>query len=785
MLVLMPTAKDGERMRVVLADAEVAIVVCRDMQEFCEKIADGAAIALLTEEAVTADHSGCLAQVLRAQPAWSDLPLVVIARPGAGEARSVVLREAMNATLVERPLRARSLISVVRGALLARRHQYELRDHLLERERDAAALRESEARARNLLDTQKAFTDNMNEGLYSVDEKGLVTYLNPAAEALFGWTSAELIGRRMHNVIHYKHLDGTPFPEEECAGLGVLRDGTPCRDHDDVFIRKDGSFFPVIFSASPLIKDGRRVGLVVVFRDVTERRQAEDAMARLAAIVESSDDAIVSKTLDGVIRSWNSGAERLFGYTADEAVGQQIMLIIPRELQEQELEILARLRRGDRIENFETVRVTKSGRRLDVSLTMSPILDGAGRVIGASKVARDITERKRTERALRQADRRKDEFLALLAHELRNPLAPIRNGLQIMRLTVDLNALAATRGMMERQLSHMVRLIDDLLDVSRINEDKLELRRSRVSLADVISSAVETARPLIDDAKHELFISMSPEPIILDADLTRLSQVISNLLANSAKYTERGGSIWLTAERSGAEVVVTVRDTGIGIPKEALPTLFNMFSQVGRSIDRSAGGLGIGLALVKTLVEMHGGSVTAASDGPGRGSTFVVRLPALGNDARRAPTKSEDNGQASSGPKRRILVADDNRDSAASMTMLLGLLGNEVRAAHDGEEALKVAEAFRPEVVLMDVGMPKLDGYEATRRIREQPWGEEMVIVALTGWGQAGDRAQSMAAGCDGHLVKPVNLPDLKNLLAESAPELERNPRSSRLIRNC
>jgi PAS domain S-box-containing protein len=513
--------------------------------------------------------------------------------------------------------------------------------------------------------------------------------------------------------------------------------------------------------------------------------QAE-TQARLAAIVESAQDAVISKTLDGTIRSWNAEAERLFGYTAEEAVGRPITLIIPPERHEEEHEIVSRLGRGERIEHFETVRMAKDGRRIEISLTVSPIRNAAGVVVGASKVARDITDRKRTEEALREADRRKDEFLALLAHELRNPLAPLRNGLQIIRLAAaDAVAVARARAMMERQLGHLVRLVDDLLDVSRIGRNKMELRRSRLLLTDVLSSALETARPAIEAAAQELIVALPAEPVHLDADLTRLAQVFSNLLTNSAKYTERGGRIWLAAELRGGEVEVSVRDTGIGIPAHALPHIFEMFSQVDRSVERATGGLGIGLALVKGLVEMHGGTVTAESAGPGRGSTFTVRLPVLESLLERVSPEAPAARPVANRPRRRILVVDDNRDTTRSMAALLELAGNEVCTAHDGVEAVAAAERFRPEVVLMDVGMPSLNGYEATRRIREQPWGRDMAIVAVTGWGQEGDKARSQEAGCNGHLVKPIALSELENLLAElpgRGPGTERSipPRARR-----
>ena len=337
-------------------------------------------------------------------------------------------------------------------------------------------------------------------------------------------------------------------------------------------------------------------------------------------------------------------------------------------------------------------------------------------------------------RELRDADRRKDEFLATLAHELRNPLAPIRNGLQILRLSGMENGMVAdARAMMERQLSQMVRLVDDLLDVSRITRNKLDLRKQRVTLAAVVHSAVETSRPLIEQSRHTLSLTLPPGPVHIDADPVRLAQVFSNLLNNSAKYTEPGGRIWLTAEVSGHEVAVRVRDTGLGIPADALPRIFEMFSQVDRNMERAQGGLGIGLTLVRRLVEMHDGKVEARSDGPGRGSEFTVRLPLAAEDAVARPLPPDDGPTATS--NRRILIVDDNRDSAMSLGMMLGLMGNETRTAHDGLAAVEAAAEFRPDLILLDIGLPKLNGYDACRRIRKQPWSAGMVIVALTGWG--------------------------------------------------
>ena len=367
--------------------------------------------------------------------------------------------------------------------------------------------------------------------------------------------------------------------------------------------------------------------------------------------------------------------------------------------------------------------------------------------------------------SLREADRHKDVFLATLAHELRNPLAPIRSGLQVLRLSNEPAAQERARGMMERQLGQLVRLVDDLLDISRINRGKLELRKSRIDLASVIDNAVETVRPLIESKGHELIVKVPPAPVYLDADLTRLSQVFWNLLNNSAKYTDPGGRIELIARVDDKEVVVVVRDNGMGIPAAALPGLFNMFSQVDHSLERSQGGLGIGLALVKGLSEMHGGGVAVRSAGLGKGSEFEVRLPvAQGGAETNAPSRKEDAGSA----PMRVVVVDDNRDGAASMAMMLSLAGHQTRTAHDGLEAIELAEAFRPEVLLLDIGLPKLNGYDTCRRIREQPWGKEMFIVAVTGWGQDEDRRRSEESGFDRHVVKPISFEALQEILAEA-----------------
>ena len=362
----------------------------------------------------------------------------------------------------------------------------------------------------------------------------------------------------------------------------------------------------------------------------------------------------------------------------------------------------------------------------------------------------------RADAALREADRQKDEFLATLAHELRNPLAPIRNAVQILLLkgqgVPDLHWAA---DVIDRQVNQMTRLVDDLLDVSRITTGKLELRREIVDLSTAIQDAVETSRPLIDQDGHRLSISLPARPLPVDADLVRLAEVFSNLLNNAAKYTEKGGRIELSVEVHERTAVVSVKDSGIGIPAELLPTVFNLFTQVDRHLHRSQGGLGIGLTLVKRLVEMHGGEVEARSAGAGLGSEFIVRLPLV--VVEQAEPRKPKQPKKPDATKHRVLVVDDNKDGAETLGMMLGLMGNEIRLAHDGQAAVEAAEEFRPDVILLDIGMPVLDGYEACRRIRSQAWGKSMTLIALTGWGQDADRKRTKEAGFDHHLVKPVD----------------------------
>jgi PAS domain S-box-containing protein len=494
--------------------------------------------------------------------------------------------------------------------------------------------------------------------------------------------------------------------------------------------------------------------------------------ALLAAIVDSSDDAIVSKTLEGRILSWNRGATRIFGYEPHEVIGKPITIIIPPELHAEEQQILERLSRGERIEHFDTVRLTKDGRRIAISLTVSPVQDANGTIIGASKVARDVSERKLAEErlkesqeALRLADRRKDEFLALLAHELRNPLAPIRYALAANKKPGRTpEQCRQAEEIIERQVTHMSRLLDDLLDISRITRGALELKKTRCELTSIIGAAIETARPILDTKRHTLVLELPREPVQLQADVVRLAQVFSNLLINAAKYTDPGGRIQLRAFQQDDEVVVSVRDNGIGISADMLPRVFHMFFQSRSALARAEGGLGVGLSLVRGLLALHGGSVEARSEGPGQGSEFTVRLP-LG-DATSAVTDAETEAeQISADAGLKILVVDDNQDAADTCAMLLETSGHHVQTAYTGRQALELARTFRPHAVLLDIGLPDVNGYELAEQIRATRWGRDTVLVAVTGWGQEEDRQRAVAAGFDHHLVKPISAETVEMLL--------------------
>jgi len=506
-------------------------------------------------------------------------------------------------------------------------------------------------------------------------------------------------------------------------------------------------------------------------------QQGEVYAAQLAAIVASADDAIVSKTLDGIITSWNRAAERLFGYTEAEVVGKSIKIIIPRERLAEEDEIISRLRRGESIEHFETERQAKDGRLIPISLTVSPILRN-GRVVGASKIARDVSERKQLEAEreearrsaqlalaeARLANQAKDEFLAMLAHELRNPVGVIVNALAVLDRQAAGPQHERARSLIGRQAHHLARLLDDLLDVARIGGGLVELERMPVDLRVIVEQAAESERDRTDAKRQRLIVALGEAPATVMGDPVRLQQIVGNLLNNAWKYTPAGGTIWITLALERDHAVVTITDNGPGIPPDKLETVFDLFVQGNQTLARTEGGLGIGLTLVRQLVELHGGDVRAGRAGPGGGARLTVRLPI----ARGVTVPSAAPAAAATAPAQRVLVVEDNPDGREMLATVLRMLGHEVFEAATGTEAIDLAVRHVPAVVIIDIGLPDIDGYEVARRLRRR-LGARLRLVALSGYGQPQDRARSTEAGFDEHLVKPVDLALLGEVIQGSS----------------
>jgi PAS domain S-box-containing protein len=813
---------------------------------------------------------------------------------------------------------------------------------VVERSRSERALRRSEEKYRALFDT-------VGEGFCIAEviqgEDGRVTGLryrevNPAFERHTGLR--DVAGKTSHDL----------FPNMEAhwldAAMRVMRTGTPERLED--FQSDIGRWFSVQYSrvggeGSPL--------LCMVFDDISDRKRIELTRGRLAAIVESSDDAIISKSLDGIIETWNEGAKRLFGYTASEAVGKPATILMPADRMDEEPEILARLRRGERIDHYETVRQRRDGSLIDVSVTVSPIFDGHGKVVAASKITRDISHDKREEARLRESEHRhgfllmlldalrkqsdgesigavcvrmlarhlgadrcfimhipraegrvrpgpehrrptlpsvfggagelllsdlpasmqrlgseslvvddigaglgcgetgpdrlaalggmaalivvpvqaaegnpvwalvvgsdaprawtpeevrlvedvaertwsaidrarndaalrereaevrrvsraKDEFIAMLGHELRNPLAPIATTLQLMKLRAP-DTLARERGVIEAQVQHLSGLVDDLLDVTRIATGKVELNSERVEVGGIVAAAVESTQDAMEAHRQTLHVHVD-EALAVSGDRRRLVQVLVNLLGNAAKYSPPDRNIWLSARAEDGQVVLRVRDEGRGVPRDLLPRIFDSFTQDARGIDRSQGGLGLGLSIVRNLVLLHGGSVGAESDGPYKGTEFTVRLPLL--DRPPSQEAAADAAPVRTAPRAarpvptRVLIVDDYAPAAESLSMLLHEMGYRTRVAPDGAAGLAALATFRPHIALVDIGLPVIDGYEVAQTVRRTPGFEQLPLVAITGYGQPSDHARVMDAGFDEHLVKPLDAARISELIERLA----------------
>ncbi len=619
------------------------------------------------------------------------------------------------------------------------------------------------------LKLQARVLESMAEGVSLSDEKGIIVYTNPAEDRMFGYGRGELVGQ--HVSVQHTY---PPEENERIAGEvteRLMAEGAWSGELSNR--RNDGSEFITHAHITSLEAGGKRY-FVCVHEDITERKRVEtalaDARSRLDAALEAG--AIVTWTWDILNNRLfaDHNLARLFNLTASEAEGgllnKYMRSIHPEDVPRVTAALVHSVESGEDYEaDYRIMQAAGSERWVTARGRVER--DERSRSVRMAGVLVDITEFKRMEEALRDASRRKDEFLATLAHELRNPLAPIRNSLEILKMPgVDAEMARQTREMIERQVHHLVRLVDDLLDVSRVMRGKIELRREPVELATVVARAIETVQPLIEAQGHRLNLSLPHESLLMDADPMRLAQVVGNLLTNAAKYTEANGQIWLTAAREHGEAVLKVRDNGIGIGPDMLPHIFELFVQVDHAATRSQGGLGIGLTLVKNLVEMHSGSIEAYSAGLGLGCEFTIRLP-LTHRQQQPAAENENHEQKqvlTSG--QRLLVVDDNQDAALSLAMLLRLQGHEVQVAHSGLTALDVAKSYLPHVVFLDIGMPDMDGYEVARRIRQQPGLNNVVLAALTGWGQQEDRRRTSEAGFNHHLVKPPEPKAVESVLA-------------------
>ncbi len=637
-------------------------------------------------------------------------------------------------------------------------------DDITDRKRAEAAVRASEARYRQLFESAK-------DGILILDvDTATITEANPFIAELLDYPHADLLGKELWEIGLFKDKKASKAAVRELQARRYLR-------YDDLPLETQSGRQIDVEMVSNIYGESDHPVIQCNIRDITERKRLQDSehegQLRLEFVLGSMPQKIFTAEPNGDVDYFNPQWTEFTGLPFEQIKGWGWKVFIhPHDLDET-------LRRWKQcVDTGQTFVLEHRFRRADGEYRWHlsralPLRDAAGEIVMWAGSNTDIHEQLETANTLRQytadlseADRRKNEFLAMLAHELRNPLAPIRNALQIMRLTGSKpEVVGSASTMLERQVGQMVRLVDDLLDVSRITRGKIELRKAPVELASVVYQAVEAARPLSDSMNHELTVTLPPEPVYLDADPTRLAQIVGNLLNNASKFSRKRGRIWLTVEQDGAQAVLRVRDLGIGIAADQLPHIFDMFVQADTSLERAIGGLGIGLTLVKNLVEMHGGTVEARSDGADRGSEFIVRLPMV------AEIPASALQQTPSAPAItttcRILVVDDNRDSAESLVMLLTLAGNEMRAAYDGLEAVEAAATFKPDVVLLDIGLPKLNGYEVARRIRQQPEGKNMRLVALTGWGQDEDRQKSKEAGFDAHLVKPVDHAALQTLLVQ------------------
>ena len=598
--------------------------------------------------------------------------------------------------------------------------------------------------------------------VFLLDKEGRVMSWNLGAHLLKGYAAEEIIGRHFSTFYTREALDSR-WPQHELTV--ATSEG---RFEDEGWrVRKDGSrFWANVVITALRDENGQLLGFSKITRDLTERKLHEEALRqseeRFRLLVEGVVDyAIFMLDPEGMVTSWNVGAERINGYGRDEILGKHVSrLFLPEEVEAgKPWEELASARRDGRVE-AEGWRVRKTGERYWARAVVSALYDGAGRLRGFAKVTQDLTERRHLQ-DLEKATKNVNEFIATLAHELRNPLAPIRAAVQVMaRAPADVQA--TLRQTIDRQSAQLARIVNDMVDISRITRGAIAIEHASVDLAEVARRATEASAPLIEAAKHTLEVKLAVEPLRVEGDLQRLTQLVTNLLNNAARYTPERGKISLEITIENENAMLRVRDNGRGIEPELLERIFDMFVQGRPPMQRVSGGLGIGLALSRKIAELHGGSLVAASAGPGQGAEFTLRLPLADLQEIEEPSAQAELRPAEG---QRILVVDDNIDAARTLELLLNSLGHQLRVAFSGAEALRIAPDFDPHIVLLDIGMPGLDGYEVARRLRATAKGSALRIIAVTGWGQEADREKSRAAGFDVHLVKPVDPKELVRAL--------------------
>jgi PAS domain S-box-containing protein len=639
---------------------------------------------------------------------------------------------------------------------------YLLQRHLQARAQDAAAIFEQREKFRTTL-------ASIGDGVITTDTAGRVTFMNPVAQALVGRSLQDANGMTLtevFNIVNEHTRETVDNPALRALAEGAI---VGLANHT-LLISTSGAETPIDDSAAPIRSEqGEVSGAVLVFRDVSERRRTEkrihESEEQFHTLADSIPQLAWMAQPDGKIFWFN---KRWYEYTGTEpgemeGSGWQARYE-PVELPGLLETYQAALGRRESWEGVFSLRRHDGVMRRHLSRAV-PLLDDEGKVVRWFGTHTDITDRLQMEETLKLADRQKDQFLAMLAHELRNPLAPIRNALELLTPETDAETAQWAKQLMLRQVQHIVRLVDDLLDVSRVMRGKIQLRKEPVEVSSAIRHAVEEAKPVIDGQEQELTISIPSEPIWVQADPNRLSQIVSNLLTNAAKYTDKKGKIWLEVQQNDDQVEIAVRDTGIGIASDMQERIFEPFVQATNTLDRSRGGLGIGLALVRSLVELHDGSVRVRSQGLGQGSEFLVRLSTIEHSNNDEPTE----WKPTPVPIRKILVVDDNHGAAETLARLLKMLwGHSVEVAHDGPSTLSKAEQFQPDMVLLDIGLPGMNGYEVARSLREQPGLRTVFLAALTGYGQDEDRRRSHEAGFDEHLVKPISVVALQQLFAHA-----------------